>query len=90
MCGIAGVLSLKGDPIPGIEKRLGLMSELIAHRGPDDHGCWFEKKQKLGFVHRRLAVIDLSENAHQPMVGQNKTVITYNGEIYNFPELKTP
>ncbi|MDC1135648.1 asparagine synthase (glutamine-hydrolyzing) [Alphaproteobacteria bacterium] len=88
MCGIAGVISLNGDQIPNIEKRLGLMSELIAHRGPDGDGSWVGPKQKLGFVHRRLAIIDLTENANQPMIGPNKSVITYNGEIYNFPELK--
>ena len=57
MCGIAGVLSLKGDPIP-VLKSAWVNVRAIAHRGPDDHGCCSEKRQKLGFVHRRLAVID--------------------------------
>jgi asparagine synthase (glutamine-hydrolysing) len=67
---------------------LAAMSSLIAHRGPDGLGQWQSDTKQVGLVHRRLAIIDLSESAAQPMQGINGTVIAYNGEIYNYPELR--
>jgi asparagine synthase (glutamine-hydrolysing) len=64
------------------------MDELIAHRGPDGNGAWLADKQNVGLAHRRLSIIDLSEAAAQPMAGENGAVITYNGEIYNYVELR--
>lgn len=87
MCGIAGAVSLTRAPVRGLDRVLGVMSDLIAHRGPDGHGYWMSPDQTSGLAHRRLAIIDLSSSAHQPMVGQNGAVITYNGEIYNYREL---
>jgi len=63
------------------------MSQLLAHRGPDGEGKWIDSAGLVGFVHRRLAIVDLSESAAQPMRGCNGAVITYNGEIYNYREL---
>ena len=86
MCGIAGRFNhVSGAPVqPAILKG---MCDLLAHRGPDGEGIY--QKGNLGFAHRRLAVIDLSEAAKQPMVHENgKFVITYNGEIYNFQSLR--
>ena len=63
------------------------MSDLISHRGPDGHDRWLSDNQRVGLVHRRLAIIDLSDAAAQPMRAPNGTVITYNGEVYNYREL---
>ena len=86
MCGIAGLLSLRGKAIsPAI---LQGMTDAIAHRGPDGEGHWIEGG--VGFGHRRLAIIDLSPLAHQPMMSHDtRYVLSYNGEIYNFRELRT-
>lgn len=85
MCGIAGIIELGGDAVsPPILQR---MTDAIAHRGPDGEGHWIEGP--VGFGHRRLAIIDLSPGGHQPMISaDHRYVITYNGEIYNFRELR--
>jgi asparagine synthase (glutamine-hydrolysing) len=88
MCGIAGYLSLKSEPYPQGQAALSAMSSLIAHRGPDGSGQWTSNDGRVGFVHRRLAIIDLSTAGAQPMIGPNGVVITYNGEIYNYIELR--
>lgn len=87
MCGIAGAVSLSRRPIRGIDRILGAMSGLLAHRGPDGQGFWISPDRNCGFAHRRLAVIDVGESGHQPMRAPNGSVITYNGEIYNYREL---
>lgn len=87
MCGIAGLISLDGRQDSGLDSKLRAMSTLIAHRGPDDAGIWRASGENLGLVHRRLSIIDLSSQAHQPMHGQNK-VIVFNGEIYNYQDLQ--
>ena len=63
------------------------MSHLIAHRGPDGEGTWRGPSDRVGFVHRRLAIIDLVTGA-QPMVDEAGNWITFNGEIYNYIELR--
>lgn len=88
MCGIAGQIAINNHQIPSLNNRLAAMSRLLAHRGPDGQGQWMSDNGRVGFVHRRLAVIDLSEAASQPMRAANNTVITYNGEVYNYPELR--
>jgi asparagine synthase (glutamine-hydrolysing) len=87
MCGIAGAFSLSGKPIPNLTRALEVMGELLAHRGPDGEGVWISPDTSIGLAHRRLSIIDLSEEAAQPMTGRNGTVITYNGETYNYREL---
>ena len=64
------------------------MSDLIAHRGPDDAGIWAHERGHVGFAHRRLAIIDPTPAGHQPMRDDAGRWITYNGEIYNYPELR--
>lgn len=88
MCGIGGQLALNGQAIGNLTHRLVVMSKLLAHRGPDGEGQWQNDQSRVGFVHRRLAIIDLSESAAQPMKAINDTVISFNGEIYNYPELR--
>ena len=87
MCGIAGAISLSGRPIPDLERGLEVMNSLIAHRGPDDDGLWTHPHGHVGLAHRRLSIIDL-EHGHQPMADERGRWITYNGEIYNYPELR--
>ena len=86
MCGIVGQLNFDNSPVsPVILKK---MSDVIKHRGPDGEGHWIEENVGLG--HRRLSIIDLSPAGHQPMVSaDHRYVLTYNGEIYNFRELRT-
>src|SRR5262249_47613342 len=84
MGGIAGIVNIKGRPITDLQRRLELQSSLLAHRGPDGSGLWFSPRQDAGFCHRRLAIIDLTDHARQPMRAPNGTVVTYNGEIYNY------
>jgi len=86
MCGVAGVAYLDAAPVsPVILKR---MTDAIAHRGPDGEGHWIEGNVGLG--HRRLAIIDLSPAGRQPMLSADQRyVLSYNGEIYNFRELRT-
>lgn len=88
MCGIAGIVHLAGEAIPDIDRRLGVMARLIAHRGPDDSGVWVSPTGDAGFAHRRLSIFDLSSAGHQPMVGEDGAVLVHNGEIYNFSELR--
>ena len=88
MCGIAGIVSLDGSPVPRLGAALALLDRLIAHRGPDGHGAWSSSRRDVGLVHRRLAIIDLSAAAHQPMTAPGPTVVSYNGEIYNYVELR--
>lgn len=85
MCGIAGIWRWDGQPVE--EDRLRAMAKAIAHRGPDGEGIWSEGG--VGFAHRRLAIIDLSPRGAQPMVSADERyVVTFNGEIYNYQELR--
>jgi asparagine synthase (glutamine-hydrolysing) len=85
MCGIAGQINLNGDAVsPVILKR---MTDAIAHRGPDGEGHWIEGN--VGIGHRRLAILDLSPAGHQPMASaDHRYVLSYNGEVYNYRELR--
>ncbi len=86
MCGIAGVIHLDGAPVSPVY--LKKMTDAIAHRGPDGEGQWIEGN--VGIGHRRLAIIDLSPGGHQPMLSKDQRyVLSYNGEVYNFRELRT-
>ena len=88
MCGIAGFLSLGGTTIGTHKRFLEVLGDLISHRGPDGYGTWINDKATVGLVHRRLAIIDLSDQAAQPMTGHGSSTISYNGEIYNYKELR--
>ena len=86
MCGIAGILNFTGAPVSPVVLRR--MTDAIAHRGPDGEGSYCDGGVGLG--HRRLAIIDLSPAGHQPMISRDaQVVLSYNGEIYNFQELRT-
>lgn len=85
MCGLAGIVERDGSPAsPAVLKR---MTEALAHRGPNDEGVFSDGPVGLG--HRRLAIIDLTTAGHQPMgSADDRYVLTYNGEVYNFRELR--
>lgn len=88
MCGLAGMIGLTGGALPRLPASLAAMNRLIAHRGPDGSGTWTGADGRVGLTHRRLAIIDLTEAASQPMAAPNGTVIALNGEIYNHVELR--
>lgn len=88
MCRIAGFWDFNSSPGYTPEKVLFEMGDSLAHGGPDDGGIYIDKALTLGLAHRRLSIIDLSPTGHQPMVVGDKIII-YNGELYNFQELKT-
>lgn len=86
MCGIAGIISNNPNHIS--TERLKAMATALAHRGPDGEGFWINENKTASFAHRRLAIIDLSDAAAQPMHYLQRYHITYNGELYNYIELK--
>ena len=88
MCGIAGIIALKNaDGREAAESVIQKMNEVQFHRGPDGEGIYLSQSGSVAFGHRRLSIIDLSEGGHQPMENA-KGVITFNGEIYNYRELR--
>ncbi len=85
MCGIAGIFHIDGSPASKVLLRQ--MTNAIIHRGPDGEGYYIDGS--IGLGHRRLSIIDLSEAGHQPMATEDgRYVISYNGEVYNFNELR--
>jgi asparagine synthase (glutamine-hydrolysing) len=88
MCGIAGICSLDKNRIPEAEHSLRVMNELQKHRGPDAQTFWYNDENTIGFAHQRLSIIDLS-TGNQPLSNDSGLTICYNGEIYNYKELKT-
>jgi len=86
MCGIAGIISTHRQLVSS--ERLQLMTQAIAHRGPDGEAYWVNASGEVGLGHRRLSVIDLSDAAAQPMHYHERYTIVYNGEIYNYIELR--
>lgn len=88
MCGIAGFIDSRGlfhDP----RETLVSMGQLLAHRGPDDSGVWWDSARKIGFSHRRLSIVDLTEAGHQPMASTSgRFMLVFNGEIYNALDLR--
>ena len=84
MCGISGIINKNNKSVE--ESLIHQMTEIIAHRGPDSSGSYLYKN--IAFGHRRLSILDLSSSGHQPMKYLDDLVITYNGEIYNFIEIR--
>lgn len=86
MCGIAGYISLTNQFTP---QQLKDATAVMQHRGPDADGFYFSNDNKIGFAHRRLSILDLSNAANQPMISADgRYCIVFNGEVYNFNELK--
>jgi len=87
MCGIAGFWNLNGEPVS--QALLECFTDMIAHRGPDGNGFYVDTDANLGLGHRRLAILDTSDSGKQPMsYGNGRYWIIFNGEIYNFLELR--
>jgi asparagine synthase (glutamine-hydrolysing) len=86
MCGITGIISKNPTIINNFNRDIKVMTDTLIHRGPDGEGFFFN--ENVAFGHTRLSIIDLSENAKQPMFYLNKYVITYNGEIFNYLEIR--
>src|SRR5690242_7797008 len=88
MCGIVGVFeygtATGGVTAPLIER----MRETLHHRGPDGEGTWISDDRRVGLGHRRLSILDISGGA-QPMLGSRGEVLVFNGEIYNYPRLRS-
>ena len=86
MCGIFGVYNFSDEPIDKV--KFTVSNNKLAHRGPDGEGYYWDNFCSLALGHRRLSIIDI-ESGHQPMCNENESVwITFNGEIYNYLELK--
>jgi asparagine synthase (glutamine-hydrolysing) len=87
MCGMAGVVQIHGRPLPHLPAALRAMNDLQKHRGPDGHGTWAHPRGHVGVAHRRLSIIDLG-TGQQPMTDGGGNWVTFNGEIYNYIELR--
>jgi asparagine synthase (glutamine-hydrolysing) len=87
MCGLAGALNLTHEAIGNLGTALRVMNDLQRHRGPDGSGQWEHPHGHVGFAHRRLSIIDLASGA-QPMMDRAGNWVTFNGEIYNYVELR--
>lgn len=89
MCGIAGIISQDGWSNE-LQGSLESMQAALRHRGPDDQGLWLNSARTVGLAHTRLSILDLTSGGHQPMISADGQIaITFNGEIYNFRELRT-
>ena len=89
MCGFAGILTTAGASRDELADCARRMIRQIVHRGPDDSGVWVDERAGLAFGFRRLAILDVSSHGHQPMRSASRRfVIVFNGEIYNFTELR--
>ncbi|QNN52186.1 asparagine synthase (glutamine-hydrolyzing) [Nocardioides mesophilus] len=88
MCGLAGVLDPRGTGAERLEEIAVALGTALRHRGPDGHGVWSDAAAGVALAHRRLSIIDVSEQGSQPMVSADgRYVLVFNGEIYNHPEL---
>jgi asparagine synthase (glutamine-hydrolysing) len=89
MCGIVGALVFRGSPFSVTSPYLARMRDTMTHRGPDGAGTWVSEDGRVGLAHRRLAIIDLSDEAAQPMSNKDGTLwVSFNGEIYNHAEIR--
>ena len=89
MCGIVGALALEGSPFVVREEYVTAMRETLAHRGPDGAATWVSEDGRIGLGFRRLAIIDLSDDAMQPFANEDGRIqLVFNGEIYNHAELR--
>ena len=89
MCGVVGFIQPGGFAVGEGRAISSRMAEVISHRGPDDAGVWLDSEVGVALAHQRLAIIELSDAGHQPMLSHSgRYVITFNGEIYNHVELR--
>jgi len=90
MCGLTGIFSFSPSKWPVSKSALIKMRDQMIHRGPDGSGIWIDNELRIGLAHRRLAIIDLSQKAQQPMCSTDNTVqVVFNGEIYNHEKIRS-
>jgi len=88
MCGIAGIIDSQAKP-EDVANKIRRMTASLQHRGPDNEGFWYDQMTGMGLGHRRLSILDLSDQGRQPMISAcGRFVIVLNGEIYNFRRIK--
>src|SRR3977135_3600024 len=89
MCGIVGSVVFDNHQFTITEPYLRRMRDTMTHRGPDGGGLWISGDRRVGLGHRRLAIIDLTTSANQPMSNEDGTLqVVFNGEIYNHAEIR--
>jgi len=88
MCGINGFMSIGAAFPTNADTLIQSMNNCLSHRGPDDEGVFIDPIHSLALGHRRLSIIDLSPEGHQPMIDRTGNTIVFNGEIYNYKEIK--
>jgi asparagine synthase (glutamine-hydrolysing) len=90
VCGIAAIFGYGAEAPPVDRDELIAIRDRMIHRGPDGKGLWISENRRVGLAHRRLTIVDLTDAGLQPMWNSDRTLcVTYNGEIYNYPELRT-
>jgi len=89
MCRIVGIIGFNGSSGEEINCKICSMRDSMSHGGPDDYGSFMDEDKEVAMGHRRLSILDLTSLGHQPMSNNNKDIwISYNGEAYNFKELR--
>src|SRR6059058_1072815 len=89
MCGLAGLFSRDGWTSEQLHDTTSRMTDAIVHRGPDDSGIWIDATAGIALGFRRLAIVDLSANGHQPMPSASgRYTLIFNGEVYNHDSLR--
>ena len=90
MCRIVGIIGFNGSSEGEINCKICSMRDSMSHGGPDDYGSYMDEDKEVAMGHRRLSILDLTSLGHQPMTNENEDVyISYNGEVYNFKELRS-
>ena len=88
MCGISGIFSLNGKAIKNVENRIHLMNNMLHHRGPDQNGVYISQKKTFALGNNRLSIVSPKENINLPFTKNKNEFLSFNGEIYNYLELK--
>ena len=88
MCGISGIISLSGQKLDNIKDRIEVMSNLLDHRGPDQKGVFISEDQNFGLCNNRLSIVAPDQSFKLPFTKNNNEFLSFNGEIYNYFEIK--
>ena len=88
MCGISGILSLNNQPIKFLDDRIELMTKSLGHRGPDQEGIYISKDKCFALSSNRLSIVAAKEIIDLPYTKNNNEFLSFNGEIYNYIDLK--
>ena len=88
MCGISGIISLKNKPIKNLKSKIETMTKLLVHRGPDYSGVYINLKKSFALSNNRLSIVSPKEKINLPFTKDNNHFLSFNGEIYNYSDLK--